>query len=212
MVHMITDGRDTPPRSALSYLNCLNEAMEATGGRFATVIGRYYAMDRDNRWDRTELAWRAMRDGEGRRAANARAAIEAAYAADEDDEFIRPTVLDGAVPIQNGDQVIHFNLRKDRPPQMVSAFCRKDFDKFDRRGVTDVKVTCMMEYDPWHQGPRPHGPEPHGAADPAGDARALPAPGTCDRVRPRLRSPEAQGWAPLVLRFDRGFDRARRYG
>lgn len=149
MVHMITDGRDTPPRSALSYLNCLNEALEATGGRFATVIGRYYAMDRDNRWDRTELAWRAMVDGEGRRAGSARAAIEAAYAADEDDEFIRPTILEGAEPIRNGDQVIHFNFRKDRPRQMVSAFCRKDFDKFDRRGVTGVRVTCMMEYDPW---------------------------------------------------------------
>lgn len=149
LVHMITDGRDTPPRSALSYLNCLNEALEASGGRFASVIGRYYAMDRDNRWDRIELAWRAMVDGEGRRAANARAAIEAAYAADEDDEFIRPSVLEGAEPIRNGDQVIHFNFRKDRPRQMVSAFCRKDFDRFDRRAVTGVKVTCMMEYDPW---------------------------------------------------------------
>jgi len=149
MVHMITDGRDTPPRSALSYLNCLNEALEATGGRFATVIGRYYAMDRDNRWDRTELAWRALVDGEGRQAVSARDAIEAAYAADEDDEFIRPTVLEGAELIRDGDQVIHFNFRKDRPRQMVSAFCGKGFDKFDRRGVTGVKVTCMMEYDPW---------------------------------------------------------------
>lgn len=149
MLHMITDGRDTPPRCALNYLNCLNEALEATGGRIATVIGRYYAMDRDNRWDRTELAWRAMVDGEGRQAASVREAIEAAYAADEDDEFIRPTRIDGAVPIQNGDRVIHFNFRKDRPRQMVSAFCRAGFDRFDRRGVTEVKVTCMMEYDPW---------------------------------------------------------------
>ncbi|MFZ0789895.1 MAG: 2,3-bisphosphoglycerate-independent phosphoglycerate mutase, partial [Chromatiaceae bacterium] len=149
MLHMITDGRDTPPRSALNYLNCLNEALEATGGRIATVIGRYYAMDRDNRWERSEAAWRAMVDGEGRQAASAREAIEAAYAADEDDEFIRPTRIEGAVPIQNGDRVIHFNFRKDRPRQMVSAFCRAGFDRFDRRGVTEVKVTCMMEYDPW---------------------------------------------------------------
>lgn len=149
MVHMITDGRDTPPRSALSYLNCLGEALEASGGRFATVIGRYYAMDRDNRWERTELAWRAMVDGEGRHAPSARAAIEAAYAADEDDEFIRPTILEGAEPIRDGDQVIHFNFRKDRPRQMVAAFCRGDFERFDRRGITGVKVTCMMEYDPW---------------------------------------------------------------
>jgi 2,3-bisphosphoglycerate-independent phosphoglycerate mutase len=149
MVHMITDGRDTPPRSALNYLGCLDEALAATGGRFATVIGRYYAMDRDNRWERTESAWRAMVDGEGRQAANPRAAIEAAYAADEDDEFIRPTIIAGGERIQNGDQIIHFNFRKDRPRQMVQAFSRKDFDRFDRRGMTGARVTCMMEYDPW---------------------------------------------------------------
>lgn len=150
MVHMITDGRDTPPRSALSYLKCLDEALDASGGRIGTVIGRYYSMDRDNRWDRTEMAWRAMVDGEGRKAATARQAIEAAYAAGEDDEFISPTVIDGAVPIAEGDQVIHFNFRKDRPRQMVSAFCKKDFDRFDRRGASSgVNVTCMMEYDPW---------------------------------------------------------------
>ncbi len=120
------------------------------GGQIATVSGRYYAMDRDNRWDRTELAWRAMVDGEGRRAASAREAIEAAYAAGEDDEFIRPTIIEGGEPIRDGDQVIHINFRKDRPRQLVSAFFKPDFDQFDRRGVTGVKVTCMMEYDQWY--------------------------------------------------------------
>ncbi|RKT45730.1 2,3-bisphosphoglycerate-independent phosphoglycerate mutase [Thiocapsa rosea] len=149
MVHVFTDGRDTPPRSALSYLKCLDEALETSGGRIATVSGRYYAMDRDNRWDRTELAWRAMVDGEGRHAESAHAAIEAAYAAGEDDEFIRPTIVDGGEPIRDGDQVIHINFRKDRPRQLVSALHQSDFDKFDRRGVTRVQVTGMMEYDPW---------------------------------------------------------------
>ena len=149
MVHIFTDGRDTPPRSARTYLACVEEALEAAGGRIATVSGRYYAMDRDNRWDRTELAWRGLVDGEGRRAPSARAAIEAAYAAGEDDEFIRPTIVEGGEPILDGDQVIHLNFRKDRPRQMVEAFSKPEFDRFDRRGVTGVKVTCMMEYDEW---------------------------------------------------------------
>jgi 2,3-bisphosphoglycerate-independent phosphoglycerate mutase len=90
-----------------------------------------------------------MVDCEGRQAETVRGAIEAAYAAGEDDEFIRPTVIAGAEPIRDGDQVIHINFRKDRPRQLVSAFYQPDFDKFDRRGVTQVKVTGMMEYDPW---------------------------------------------------------------
>ncbi|NEV61346.1 2,3-bisphosphoglycerate-independent phosphoglycerate mutase [Thiorhodococcus minor] len=149
MVHMLTDGRDTAPRSATNYLKSVESALEVAGGRIATVSGRYYAMDRDNRWERTELAWRALVDGEGRRAESARAAIEMAYAEGEDDEFIRPTIIEGADLIQDGDQVIHFNFRKDRPRQMVSAFFKPDFDAFDRRGITGVKVTCMMEYDQW---------------------------------------------------------------
>ncbi len=104
-------------------------------------------MDRDNRWERTELAWRALVDGEGRAADSAREAIEAAYAAGEDDEFIRPTVIRGGERIQNGDQVIHCNFRKDRPRQMVAALVQSDFNHFDRRGMTGAQVTCMMEYD-----------------------------------------------------------------
>jgi 2,3-bisphosphoglycerate-independent phosphoglycerate mutase len=90
-----------------------------------------------------------MVDGEGRHAESARAAIDLAYAADEDDEFIRPTVIDGGELIQDGDQVIHFNFRKDRPRQLVESFFKPDFQMFDRRGVTGVRVTCLMEYDPW---------------------------------------------------------------
>ncbi len=147
MVHLFTDGRDTPPRSARGWLPDVEAALESADGRVGTVSGRYYAMDRDNRWDRTELAWRALVDGEGRHADSARAAIEAAYEAGEDDEFIRPTIVDGGEPIRDGDQVIHINFRKDRPRQMVEALTNADFARFDRRGVTGVKVTCMMEYD-----------------------------------------------------------------
>ncbi|WP_246237754.1 2,3-bisphosphoglycerate-independent phosphoglycerate mutase [Caldichromatium japonicum] len=150
VVHMFTDGRDTPPRSALNYLKPLENALEVAGGQIATVSGRYYAMDRDNRWERTELAWRALVDGEGRRAPNARVAIEMAYEMGEDDEFIRPTVIEGGETIKSGDQVVHFNFRKDRPRQLVAALFKPDFDRFDRRGVTGIQVTCMMEYDQWY--------------------------------------------------------------
>jgi 2,3-bisphosphoglycerate-independent phosphoglycerate mutase len=153
LVHMITDGRDTPPRSALGYLTDVNAALEKAGGTVATVSGRYYAMDRDGRWDRTELAWRAIVRGEGRRASSARAAIEAAYAAGEGDEFIVPTVVQGAVPMRGGDEVIFFNFRKDRPRQLVTALFEEDIEHFDRGDFEPVRVTCMMEYDPWYRLP-----------------------------------------------------------
>jgi 2,3-bisphosphoglycerate-independent phosphoglycerate mutase len=147
MVHVFTDGRDTPPRSAKAFLAPVEEALAAAGGAIATVTGRYYAMDRDQRWERTEIAWRGLVEGAGRHAADARAGIDQAYAAGEDDEFIRPTIIAGGELIRDGDQVIHFNFRKDRPRQMVEAFFQPDFKPFHRNGVTGVKVTCIMEYD-----------------------------------------------------------------
>jgi 2,3-bisphosphoglycerate-independent phosphoglycerate mutase len=147
MVHMITDGRDTPPQSALSYLPDLEAALAEAGGAIATVCGRYYAMDRDHRWDRTERAWRAVVEGKGRRAPSARAAIEAAYAAGETDEFIAPTVVQGAVPLRADDDILFFNFRKDRPRQMAEALFQEDFEHFDRGEFQPVRITCMMEYD-----------------------------------------------------------------
>jgi 2,3-bisphosphoglycerate-independent phosphoglycerate mutase len=148
-VHMITDGRDTAPRSATSYLCAVDEALEAAGGIYSSVSGRYYAMDRDKRWDRTKLAFDAFVHGEGRSADSARAAIELAYGEGEDDEFIRPTVIDGGEPIRDGDPLIFFNFRKDRPRQTVEALSRRDFDAFDRGDFSAAEVSCMMEYDPW---------------------------------------------------------------
>jgi 2,3-bisphosphoglycerate-independent phosphoglycerate mutase len=148
LVHMITDGRDTPPRSALTYLPDLEAALQEAGGAVVTVSGRYYSMDRDQRWERTEKAWRAHVWGEGRRAPSARAAIEAAYAAGENDEFILPTVVQGFVPMGAEDEVIFLNFRKDRPRQMVTALIDEDLEHFDRGDFRPVRVTCMMEYDP----------------------------------------------------------------
>lgn len=149
VVHMITDGRDTAPRNALSYLADLDANLQRVGGRIASVMGRYYAMDRDNRWDRVQHAWKALVRGEGERAANARAAIQAAYERGESDEFIKPTVLDGAATIAPGDSVVFFNFRKDRPRQITAALTKKEFIEFPRGEFTPVVVTCMNQYDQW---------------------------------------------------------------
>jgi len=146
-VHVITDGRDTAPRSALGYLPAVDEALADAGGHYATVSGRYYAMDRDHRWDRTQRAFDACVHRKGRAAGSAREAIELAYAEGEDDEFIRPTVIDGGEPIRDGDMIVFFNFRKDRPRQIVSALFQREFGEFDRGGFTGAEVSCMMEYD-----------------------------------------------------------------
>jgi len=153
LVHMFTDGRDTAPRSARKYLHELEQALHSSGGAIATLSGRYYAMDRDNRWDRTESAWRALALAEGERAESALQAIESAYQAGINDEFIKPTVLPEAQPVAAGDSVIFFNFRKDRTRQLTSALFKPDFADFDRGDYSPVTVTCMTEYDEWYKLP-----------------------------------------------------------
>lgn len=148
MVHMITDGRDTAPQSALKFLDPLESDLKDAGGQIATVSGRYYAMDRDQRWERTELAWDALVNGEGNKAATARDAIEASYADGKADEFILPTVLDGAEQMRNDDPVVFFNFRNDRPRQMAEALAYENFEGFDRGAFEGVFLTCLTEYDP----------------------------------------------------------------
>ena len=146
LVHMFTDGRDSAPQSALELLPELEEKLSEAGGAIASVTGRYYAMDRDNRWDRTELAWRALVLGKGEKAISATTAIQAAYSVGDTDEFIRPILLPCFEPISEGDEVISFNFRKDRPRQMVAALGQRDFMGFDR-GITSLPtITCMMPY------------------------------------------------------------------
>jgi 2,3-bisphosphoglycerate-independent phosphoglycerate mutase len=146
-LHMVTDGRDTAPRCALNYLPPLEQALRRAGGAIVTLSGRYYAMDRDRRWDRVERCWRAMVLGRGRKASSAAAAINMAYSLYEQDEFIRPTVLAGYSGIKAEDALISFNFRKDRPKQMVAALARQDFDGFDRGASPLAALTCMMPYD-----------------------------------------------------------------
>jgi len=147
LLHMITDGRDTPPKSGIHYLDAIEPALADAGGAVATIMGRYYAMDRDKRWERTELAWRAYVLGKGRNARSAHAAIESAYAMGETDEFIKPVILPASKPMQAGDQVIFFNFRKDRPKQIVASLAMEDFNGFDRGDHPRPDITCMMRYD-----------------------------------------------------------------
>ena len=148
VVHMITDGRDTAPKSAHQFIEKIADPLEDAGGQIATVCGRYYAMDRDNRWDRVKVAWDLLVKGTGRSAKTAEEAIDLAYDDDEGDEFIQPTLVEGADLIQEDDNVIFFNFRNDRPRQLTAALTQNSFDHFDRGGFESAEVTCLTEYDP----------------------------------------------------------------
>ena len=145
LLHAFTDGRDTPPRSADRFLPEL-EARLAGRARIATVTGRYWAMDRDRRWNRTQRAYEAIALGIGRREPTPTDAIAAAYGRGEGDEFIEPTVLPAARPIADGDAVIHLNFRADRARQLTAAFAVADFDGFERVVTPSVSVTTLTQY------------------------------------------------------------------
>ena len=146
LFHAFTDGRDTAPRSADVFLPQL-EARFDGHARVASVSGRYYAMDRDRRWDRTHLAYDAIVHGQGRRASSPADAIAAAYARDEGDEFVTPTVLDAARPVADGDAAVHLNFRADRARQLTRALALDEFEAFDRGERPDpLAVATMTEY------------------------------------------------------------------
>ncbi|MFO1518056.1 MAG: 2,3-bisphosphoglycerate-independent phosphoglycerate mutase [bacterium] len=152
-IHAFTDGRDTPPKSAVGYVKALEEEIKKIGvGRIVTVTGRFYAMDRDKRWDRTALAYEAMVEARGRVAPSAQQAVEIAYGQGETDEFIRPTLVIGegqeVEKIRDGDAVIFFNFRADRARQISRALTQADFNDFDRRVLPKLSYfACFSEYD-----------------------------------------------------------------
>ena len=151
-IHCFLDGRDTPPTSGKGYVEELMAKCEEIGvGKVASVMGRYYAMDRDNRWDRVELAYRALRYGEGKTAACGACGIQASYDDGKTDEFVIPTVVTengkAVGTIQDGDSVIFFNFRPDRAREMTRAFCCDDFAGFDRGPRPQVTFVCFTEYD-----------------------------------------------------------------
>jgi 2,3-bisphosphoglycerate-independent phosphoglycerate mutase len=152
VLHAFLDGRDTPPRSGLGYVRALLPHVEAAGGRIATVSGRYYAMDRDNRWGRVQRAYDAIVLGEGAPAENALAAIEDAYAKDQGDEFVEPRVVAGGIPLGDGDVAIFFNFRADRARELTAALASVCEDRFagelKRSKVPKLaRFDCFSEYD-----------------------------------------------------------------
>ena len=151
-IHCFLDGRDTPPKSGKEFVEDLVKKCEELGvGKVASLAGRYYAMDRDNRWDRVEKAYRALRFGEGEMAECPVAAMEASYAADKTDEFVEPTVIAengvAIAKIEDNDSVIFFNFRPDRAREMTRAFCSDEFDGFNRGERANVTFVCFTEYD-----------------------------------------------------------------
>lgn len=152
-VHCFLDGRDTPPSSGKMYAEELAEQMEKIGvGKIASVMGRYYAMDRDNNYDRVKLAYDAMTKGEGLSAACGVCGIQASYDRDETDEFVKPTVAveDGkpVAIVQDGDSVVFFNFRPDRAREITRAFCDDDFKGFERGPRKEITFVCFSDYDP----------------------------------------------------------------
>lgn len=153
-VHAFLDGRDTPPASGKGFVEALWEQMKIIGvGKIASVMGRYYAMDRDNRWDRVEKAYRVMVDGEGETAISGVEAVQNSYDQEKFDEFVLPTVIveeDGKPvgTIKDKDSVIFFNFRPDRAREITRAFCDDEFNGFERKsGRLNLTYVCFSEYD-----------------------------------------------------------------
>jgi 2,3-bisphosphoglycerate-independent phosphoglycerate mutase len=147
-VHAFLDGRDTPPKSALDYLSRFEATIkDAPKARIATVSGRYYAMDRDKRWDRVALAYEALVDAKGEHAPDWRAAVEAGYQAGTTDEFVKPTALDGFAGMKDGDGVLMANFRADRAREILTALLDPKFDGFKRdRVVAFAAAAGLVEY------------------------------------------------------------------
>ncbi len=154
-VHALLDGRDVPPASAADFIDSANAEFSKIGaGKIATVMGRFYGMDRDNRWDRVGKAYAALVYGEGNQTDDAAAAVRASYETiDEDgkyltDEFVLPTVVNGTDRIASGDSVIFFNFRPDRAREITRTFVDPAFDGFERKGgKLDLFYVCMTQYD-----------------------------------------------------------------
>nr|WP_288828185.1 2,3-bisphosphoglycerate-independent phosphoglycerate mutase [uncultured Clostridium sp.] len=151
-VHCFLDGRDTPPASGKSYVEALEAKMKELGvGKVASVSGRYYAMDRDNRWDRVKRAYDALTKGEGNQAQSAVSGIQASYDAEKNDEFVEPFVVtengEPVAVVKDGDSVIFFNFRPDRARELTRAFCDDEFKGFEREKRLNLTYVCFTDYD-----------------------------------------------------------------
>jgi len=199
--HAILDGRDTSPQSALSFLASLQEAMAECGiGRIATVSGRYYAMDRDNRWERIQKAYAACVHGQGEQAATAEEAIKSGYERGETDEFVLPTIImnNGAPvgPISNGDGLIFFNYRADRGRELLRALTDTDFCEFSRGVLPELTVATMTQYDATIRVPY--------AFQPPGTMRNILGETISMHRRRQLRAAETEKYAHVTYFFNGG--------
>ena len=146
IVHPILDGRDTPPRSALGFMKELEKKLQSAGGKIGVVCGRYYAMDRDKRWERLEKYWRAICLGQGETAGSAVEAVQSAYDKGVNDEFVLPYIVTPR-SITDGDSVICFNFRPDRVRQISAALTQDEFSGFERPVKPKIYYACLTEYD-----------------------------------------------------------------
>jgi len=202
LFHAITDGRDTPPVSGKGFLGRLVDYMEEIGtGRVVSVSGRYYAMDRDKRWDRLEKAYRAYTQGEGNRCHSAQEAVARSYGEGVTDEFILPTLVagDGETPplIRDGDTVIFFNFRGDRGREITWAFTEDDFPHFPRPARPDVHWVCMTQYDAANASPVAF--EPHRLPNVFGDWLG-------QQGRTQFRIAETEKYAHVTFFFNGGVE------
>jgi 2,3-bisphosphoglycerate-independent phosphoglycerate mutase len=199
-VHAVLDGRDKPPRSALPFVEQLEARLKQIGrGRIATVTGRYYAMDRDKRWERTEQAWRAIVEADGAAASSAREAIEKSYADGKSDEFVLPHVIGERAPMRDGDQVICFNFRADRARQLTAAIALEGFSGFKRSRIPKVGYVCMTEYDRSFGLQLAFGPE---------DVRMTLAEVLADSTLRNLRVAETEKYAHVTYFLNGGVEKA----
>ncbi len=204
-LHAFLDGRDTPPRSAAANLEAAEALLaELGGGRIASICGRYYAMDRDQRWERVVQAWSLICDGRGQfEAGSALAGLEAAYARDEGDEFVKATaiVAPGRTPvrIEDGDVVVFMNFRADRARQLTRAFCEPDFNGFERARVPKLaRFVSLTDYSKAFEIP---------VVFPQGRIENVLGEYLASRGLTQLRIAETEKYAHVTFFFDGGADR-----
>lgn len=204
VIHCFLDGRDTAPKVADKYIKLLLEKINEVGiGEIGTVMGRYYAMDRDNRWDRTKLAYNALVYGEGDNARNALEAVRNAYSNDKTDEFVYPAIIGNKKinRVCSGDSVIFFNFRPDRARQLTQAFIKENFDKFNRgTDPPNVYFVTFTEYDKEFNVPVAYPPEQH---------KNILADVLADNKFKQLRIAETEKYAHVTFFFNGGEEPAR---
>jgi len=201
-VHCFMDGRDTPPESGKEYIQQLLNEMKKRGvGNIATIIGRYYAMDRDKRWERIELAYNAMTlgAGAGEGVGDPVQAMQNAYDRKETDEFIKPIVIKGTPPVSDNDSLIFFNFRSDRTREITRCFVDKDFDGFKRKKHPNISFVCMTQYDVTIDAPVAYPPQ---------ELNNILSQVFSDNGKKQLRIAETEKYAHVTFFFNGGVEKA----